>query len=100
MINLTRTRANMPRFNALEKHVVAALSALDRPLRRLKPSHGNWTRKVAGQIASAGMKQGFIPSGHGCAQREFMYDIVWTRRRRDGSIIDVPLVMECEWGNT
>jgi len=87
----------MPPYTALEKTLMTALSTLNTC--KDMPAHGNWTRFVAKKIAGVAADHGCEPFGHGCVHHEFMYDITWLKRDKKGSVLDVKLVMECEWGN-
>lgn len=65
-------------------------------------SEGQWTIAVKGALVSVGKTLGYCTASHGCqsdAGQEWLYDVVWFQKDEEGSLIEVPLVAESEWGN-
>lgn len=83
-------------YTRLEEALKATLRKLD--TKTDEPSHGNWTKFVVDQVASAAEEHGCTLCGHGCGAPEFMFDMTWLKTGDDRSLLDVTLILECEWG--
>jgi len=61
-----------------------------------------WTLEVKNEFGKLGLKNKYQVAATGFTQsydREWLYDLVWYSNNENGQLIDVPFVLECEWGN-
>jgi hypothetical protein len=83
------------KLDAVERRVVKALRTL-----RWRSSHPKHTKLVKQAIATVGDKMRLSVfttdqcDDHDC---EWLYDLCWCKQDDDDRIVEMPLVMECEW---
>jgi hypothetical protein len=66
------------------------------------PSDRIWTGDLISALGRLGQERNYYVCGkHGHkygGQDEWLYDLVWLLQSSDGVIVDVPLILESEWG--
>ena len=66
------------------------------------PSDRIWAGDLISALGRLGQERNYYVCGkHGHkygGQDEWLYDLVWLLQSRDGVIVDVPLILESEWG--
>ena len=83
-------------LNDLAEEARCSGSRFDKPER---------TKRVERLLTKLGKERGYrvAVKGEGCnwGKSEWMYDVVWANLSKDSELLrSIPLVMECEWGNT
>jgi hypothetical protein len=63
--------------------------------------NGNWTETIKKLLGNLGERLGCKVCASTWDKKynaEWLYDLVWYRENNDGNLVEVPLVVECEWG--
>ena len=92
----------MTESNTLEECVKSALEAVAGELRGKDAGDKKWTYEIKRQLnVSMPRDCEACATGYGYRGKEFMYDFAWVKQGQDqdiGSVLDLLMVMECEWG--
>ncbi|MGD9851152.1 MAG: hypothetical protein AB7T38_07785 [Nitrospirales bacterium] len=89
-------------MNTVEYAIQKALQAI--PVKAMAEKwqgEKRWSVAVKSAIIGIGREFDCLTASNGCETdegKEWLYDVVWYKSDREGHIIDVPLVAECEWG--
>jgi hypothetical protein len=95
-------------YDIIEKKVMVGLNQVSRA--SIEEGWANddskWTQKIKEKLWTLGLNLGFEICSHNIGgieliHGEWLYDMTWLeydRRGKEGYLIDIPLVMESEWG--
>ena len=90
-------------FDAIEQQIVDELAGVPAKANAEdgQRSEVPWTKYVKQAVVDVGRRNGSRTAASGCSSddgAEWLYDVVWYQVDEQGSMKDVPLVAECEWG--
>jgi hypothetical protein len=89
--------------DSFENKLIELLNATEKEAHEKKITHdGNWTTLFKDRLGELGecsaYKYQICTSGfEGKYEREWLYDLVWYQENDQKKLIDIPLVVECEW---
>ena len=89
--------------NGIVNRIVAEFKKVEREAPRL--TQKQWTEKVLITLCKLGKELGYTAWATGvpdeyCDGNEFLYDASWHETDNCGRTISLPMVAECEWGNS
>lgn len=93
----------MEDISQIENEIENALKAVCDKLKDRKYTDTEWTNEVKQTLAELGESKRYLiyTSGFGTEyNREWLFDLVWYKEEgaeHNARLIDVPLVVECEW---